>query len=106
MLHRIVDNKWANISDPDLIIKHKNNSISVLLNDKYRKGKKIYWDGETEMNFFVTNYNDPNVLYNMFTVKLSKLIEEDFLLEINCPENFSVYTRRLFKKYIFINENN
>ncbi len=106
VLHRVVDSKWSNITDPDICIKANNNVISIILNEKYRTGKRIFWDGETEMNFFITDYNDPNVLHNMFTVKLSKLIEENFSIEIDSPKKFSVYTRRLFKKYIFINENN
>lgn len=106
VLHRVVDSKWSNIVDPDIIITNSNNIISVILNEKYRKGKKIFWDGETEMDFFITDYNDPNILHNMFTVKLSKLLEKDFSIEISAPIKFSVYTRRLFKKYIFVNENN
>jgi len=105
ILHRVVDNRWAKIDDPDITVAYNNNLISILLNEKYRKGKKIFWDGETEMNFFITDYNDPNILHNMFTVKLSKLIEENFSIEIDPPKKFSVYTRRVFKKYVFINEN-
>jgi hypothetical protein len=106
VLHRIVDANWSDISDPDVTVKHDRNLFSIILNEKYRKGKKIFWDGETEMDFFLTDYNDPNVLYNMFTVKLSKLIEEDYSIELDAPTKFSLYTRRLFKKYIYINENN
>ncbi len=106
VLHRVIDSQWANADDADVFIKNKGNVISIILNEKYRKGKRIFWDGETEMDFFITEYNDPHVLHNMFTVKLSKLIEEDFSIEINSPNKFSVYTRRLFKRYIFINENN
>jgi hypothetical protein len=106
VLHRVVDAKWSNITDADIYITNNNNTISIILNEKYRKGKRIFWNGETEMNFFITDYNDPNILHNMFTVKLSKLIEENFSIEIDSPKKFSVYTRRLFKKYIFINENN
>jgi hypothetical protein len=105
ILHRVVDNRWAKIDDPDITVAYNNNLISILLNEKYRKGKKIFWDGETEMNFFITDYNDPNVLHNMFTVKLSRLIEDNFSIEIDPPKKFSVYTRRVFKKYVFINEN-
>lgn len=106
VLHRIVDTKWSDIADPDVTVKHDRNLFSIMLNEKYRKGKKIFWDGETEMDFFLTDYNDPNVLYNIFTVKLSKLIEEDYSIELDVPAKFSLYTRRLFKKYIYINENN
>lgn len=106
ILHRVIDSKWTDIQDPDIIIKHNSNSLFIILNEKYRKGKKIFWDGETEMDFFITGYNDPDVLYNMFTVKLSKLLENDYSIEISAPGKFSIYTRRLFKKYIFVNENN
>lgn len=106
VLHRVIDSKWSDIQDPDIIIKNYNNNLFIILNEKYRKGKKVFWDGETEMDFFITDYNDPDVLHNMFTVKLSKLLEKDYSIEVSAPRKFSVYTRRLFKKYIFVNENN
>lgn len=106
VLHRVIDSKWSDIQDPDIIIKNNNNNLFIILNEKYRKGKKVFWDGETEMDFFITDYNDPDVLHNMFTVKLSKLLERDYSIEVSAPRKFSVYTRRLFKKYIFVNENN
>lgn len=106
VLHRIVDSRWSEIFDPDIIIRQNGDSFLIILNEKYRKGKKVFWDGETEMDFFLTDYNDPNILHNMFTVKLSKLIEENFSIKIDTPTKFSLYTRRLFKKYVYINENN
>ena len=81
VLHRVVDSKWSDTTDADIYITHNNSTISIILNEKYRKGKRIFWNGETEMNFFITDYNDPNVLHNMFTVKLSKLIEENLIVD-------------------------
>ena len=34
----------------------------------------IVWDGDTQMNFFITDYNDPNVLYQIISVKIKDLI--------------------------------
>ena len=64
------------------------------------KKRKIVWDGDTEMQFFITEYNDPNLLFEVVTVKINDLIGKYISIEgINYPK-FSVYTRRLFKNYM------
>jgi hypothetical protein len=64
------------------------------------KQRRIVWDGDTEMNFFITDYNDPNVLYEIVSVKIKDLIGKSKTFKnIDCKQ-FSVYTRRLFKNYI------
>jgi hypothetical protein len=53
------------------------------------------------MNFLITDYNDPNVLYKPFTIKISDLVGKKFVLKnLELPTKFSVYTRRLFKNYV------
>jgi len=105
VLHRVIGSKWSSVVDPDIVILNQNNKIVITLHEKYRNGKKIFWNGETEMDFFITEYNDPHTLYNIFTVKISKLIEKDHVENLPEIKKFSIYTRRLFKNYIFHDEN-
>ena len=61
----------------------------------------MFWNGETELDFTITDYNDPNIVTDNFSVKINDLIGEKIeLKELNINRFFSVYTRRLFKNYM------
>lgn len=109
VLHRIIDVEHAEFKKPDVYLTADNNSITIELTEEFggtrkienAKKKKINWAGNTSMNFFITDYNDPNIVYNVFSVKISDLVgDKVVMLGINMPKKFSVYTRRLFKNYI------
>lgn len=98
VLHRIVDKQWSSISDPDITVTYDSKILSFSLNEKY---KNTIWDGETEMIFLVTDYNDPNVLQHMLSFRIGDIVAETKSFELMLPKKFSVYTRRVFDKYIF-----
>jgi len=101
ILHRVIDKKWSNVQDPDIIILHnaKNNTLTFSMSDKY--SNDIVWDGATEMIFLVTDYNDPNVLIHMLSIRAGDITENTKSFALDLPTRFSVYTRRIFDKYIF-----
>jgi len=106
ILHRIIDSRWTNVQNPELTIKVKNDIVNFSLSEIVKSKKRIHYSGDTLMNFYITAYNDPNVLYEKITIQLDKLITDDITFKINnLPIKFSIYTRRIFKKYIVINEN-
>ena len=114
VLHRIIVRKYSDIKKPDIYLEHnaKSNVMTVELSEEYggtykqKKGvdvakRKMFWDGETELDFTITDYNDPNVITDNFTVKVNELVGKKVeLKELNIPRFFSVYTRRLFKNYM------
>ena len=104
VLHRVIDKKWSKITDPDVVISYskENKSLTFSMNNKY--SKNIIWDGETEMIFLVTDYNDPNVLMQMISIRVGDITENTKSFHIELPEKFSVYTRRILDKYIFETE--
>lgn len=118
VLHRIVGKEWSDIKKPDLYITHDSKSKTLTfelsedlggtkkLSDEFQpvKLRKIVWDGETEMEFLVTEYNDPNLLYEMLSVKINELIGKSKVFENIDYGKFSVYTRRLFRNYIIENK--
>jgi hypothetical protein len=101
ILHRVIDKQWSNIQEPDIIISHniEHNTLTFLMNGKY--SKNIIWDGATEMIFLVTAYNDPNVLFHMLSIRAGDITENTKSFTLDLPNRFSVYTRRIFDKYIF-----
>lgn len=107
VLHRIVDSTWTRVEDPDVTIGVSNKKLKISLSEKFYKSRKIYWDGSTEMLFLITDYNDPNALHDTISVTIDKLFESKSLeFEIDFPIDFSIYTRRIFKKYVMTHENN
>ena len=111
VLHRIVGIEWAETERPDLYLTYDSASKTLMIElseefggtktlpEKFQpvKVKKTIWSGDTEMNFLITDYNDPNLLYEMISVKINELIGQSKTIENIDYETFSVYTRRLFK---------
>ena len=104
VLHRIVDKKWSNIEDPDIIVSYnrKNSSLSFSMSQRY--SSNVIWDGDTEMIFLITDYNDPNALMEMISIRAGDITENTKSFHIELPKKFSVYTRRIFDKYVFETE--
>lgn len=111
VLHRIAAAKYTTIQNPDiyLLYESKNKSLTISLSTEFGgtqqpetpvRQRNIVWDGDTEMDFLITEYNDPNLIFQMFSVKIRDLIGKSIVIENIDYENFSVYTRRLFKKYV------
>lgn len=113
VLHRIPSTTWSDIENPDvyLILDCKNSKITVQLGsqwggtynplDEKIKTRKIVWSGDTQLEFLITDYNDPNVIYDAFNFAIQDLIENDLEYKIKVPSpEVSVYTKRIFKNYI------
>lgn len=111
VLHRIPSKKYSDIRNPEIYLTHdkKKKILKIELSeelggtkkpkDPYKK-REIIWDGETKMNFFITDYNDPNVPYQVICVIINELVGKSKIIENFDYKTFSVYTRRLFKNYI------
>lgn len=115
VLHRIVDVKYTSVENPDVVVSYHKAKQTLTFelaehlagtrktqNESLTKPKKIYWAGETEMVFLITEYNDPNAFIDSITFTVSDLQEKPYIVEkISVPEKFSIYTRRIFEKYAF-----
>ena len=114
VLHRIPSLHWSIIENPDLYLKldAENSKINIQLGAQwggtyisqdasYTKSRKIVWSGDTVMEFLITDYNDPNVIYDAFSFVIQDLINNDleFIIKVPYPE-VSVYTKRIFKNYV------
>jgi hypothetical protein len=101
VLHRIIDKKWSNINDPDIIVNYNrdDNLLNFSMSSQY--SKNIIWDGDTAMIFLITEYNDPNALIEMISIRVGDITENTKSFQLTLPNKFSVYTRRIFDKYVF-----
>lgn len=113
VLHRIISVEYADEINPDIYITYnsKNKSLKIELSTEFGgtkvpvvpvKERRIVWDGDTEMNFFITDYNDPNVLFEIISVRIKDLVGKAKIFKNIEYKKFSVYTRRLFKNYVIV----
>lgn len=111
VLHRIISTKYSNIDRPDVYLTYtaKTKTLKIQLSEELggtkrvkgeAKKRRVVWDGETTMDFLITEYNDPNLIFEMFSVKINDLIGKTKTVKDIDYEKFSVYTRRLFKNYV------
>lgn len=115
VLHRVINKDWTEIDNPDIYITFDRNNQTLtfelteefggtfVLPEKYQPvtKRKIIWDGETVLNFYITEYNDPNILYKKHNLLLKDLVDSKITYtNISMPEKFSIYTRRVLKNYV------
>ena len=111
ILHRVVSLKYSEIEKPDVYITHIADSgvLIIELSEEFGGTKKVnqevrkrnfVWDGDTEMKFYITEYNDPNLIFDTISVKINELIGDSKVINDIDYSTFSVYTRRLFKNYV------
>jgi hypothetical protein len=100
VLHRVVDKKWSKISKPDVRIEYSR--AEALLTFKINPLlKTIEWQGDQDMVFLITEYNDPNVLQEMISFNVNELVKYPQRFTLTLPKKFSIYTRRIFDKYTY-----
>lgn len=104
IVHRIPSNKYVTIENPDITVVYNQSkrSLTFHMSDNL-KNKKILWTDETNAQFLITAYNDPYYVMQHVTIRLDDL--KDFpqtVIYTGVENRFSIFTRRLFKKYILI----
>jgi hypothetical protein len=70
---------------------------------KSGKGNTIssHWSADTPMAYYLTDYNDPNIVHKIINTTISDILSNSAVVEdIDLPKRFSVYTKRLFKNYV------
>ena len=111
VLHRVISKEFFKQEKIDICLTYnsKNNTLKIQLSEEFGgtkkckslvKSREIIWNGDTEMKFLVTDYNDPNLIFKMFSVKINELIGKTKIINNINYDKFSVYTRRLFKNYV------
>jgi hypothetical protein len=111
VLHRIISIQYADNDNSDIYLTYnlKNKSLKIELSTEFGgtktpvvpvKERRIVWDGDTEMIFLITDYNDPNVLFEIISVRIKDLVGKSKTFKNIDYNHFSVYTRRLFKNYV------
>ncbi len=100
VLHRVIDKRWSNVTKPDIAIEY-NRQESLLTFKINPLLKTVEWQGDQEMVFLITEYNDPNVLQEMISFNVNELVKYPQRIKVDLPKKFSIYTRRIFDKYTY-----
>jgi hypothetical protein len=100
VLHRVIDKRWSNITKPDISIEYdrKESLLTFKINPLL---KTIEWQGDQDMVFLITEYNDPNILQEMINFNVNELVKYPHRFKLELPKKFSIYTRRIFDKYTY-----
>jgi hypothetical protein len=100
VLHRVIDKRWSNITKPDIAIEYDKEEL--LLTFKINPLlKTVEWQGDQDMVFLITEYNDPNILQEMISFNVNDLVKYPQRIKVDLPKKFSIYTRRIFDKYTY-----
>jgi hypothetical protein len=99
----------SNKAEYDIKIFTEKNKLSINISDKLKSNvvKNVNVDnfsfkGEERMAIYITSLNDPHFLYDSIELSLKDLFKADkleFTLNVDST-NKSIYTRKLFDKYI------
>jgi hypothetical protein len=103
ILHRIIDKKYSRHSFPDVVVRYitAENSMEFELSDRLKE-KTIKWSGDTELKFIISSYNDPHKIYQVVNFTLEEIIKSNVKFPyVGTNNDFSVFTPRIFKKYVF-----
>jgi len=111
LLHRIVEKEWSLMDKEDVYVKYLSTSGSLRFELTDRLGgtrksgsqskRKLHWDGSTTMTFLLTEYNDPNIVYDIIRFKIDDMVGKTKTYKLkNVPERFSLYTKRIFPNYV------
>lgn len=100
LFHRIPDIEYSpeGIFDIELTYNSNKNEVLFSMMENLRT-KKIRWSGDTVLTFYFTRYNDPHAVFKKIEFTIDELYEDDLTFDLNTAENFSVFTRRIFKNY-------
>jgi len=115
ILHRVPLAQWSEIEKSDIYISYypAGSKLVVQLSEEFHGTKKLpekfknvhrrrtRWSGDTNLIFFVTEYNDPHAIKEIVTFKIDDLIGSTKIINnIVLPKRFSIFTRRIFKNYV------
>jgi hypothetical protein len=111
VLHRIISTEYSVVTTPDVYLTYTKRTKTLKIQLSQELGgtnksntegtrRNFVWDGSTEMNFLITAYNDPNILYQTHAITINDLVGKTVTVKNIDFDHFSVYTRRLFKNYV------
>jgi hypothetical protein len=101
VLHRIIESEYSLISEHDIVVTYEKTSKKFTIRSGKEDSILSYWSADTPMSYYLTDYNDPNVVHKIVNITISDILSGPVIVDnIEIPDRFSVYTKRLFRNYV------
>jgi hypothetical protein len=119
VIHRIPEWKWIDTKTPAVVLVYNTTKKTlkfglseefggqhkILDTDLDIKRKAVRWHGDTVMNFFATDYNDPHVCHMQWSFDIDSLRQNNIeYTDVFLSEKFSIFTRRILQDYVLVIE--
>jgi hypothetical protein len=101
VLHRIIESEYSLVSEHDIVVTYERSSKQVTIRSGKDDNISSHWSADTPMSYYLTDYNDPNVVHKIVDITISDILSGPTIVNnIELPDRFSVYTKRLFRNYV------
>ena len=101
ILYRIPDSKYLPFKRRtyDVTIKATKNDLRFSLAARYKK-RTIKFDGDTVLQFLITDYNDVHKIHKVINFTIDELVASPKRIDFSFDLRYSIYTNRIFDTYI------
>jgi len=101
VLHRIIESEYSLVSEHDIVVIYERTSKKFTIRSGKDDNISSHWSADTPMSYYLTDYNDPNVVHKIVDITISDILSGPTIVNnIELPDRFSVYTKRLFRNYV------
>lgn len=103
-----ITSEYRDLVSVSLTLKHviKDKKLYFIASDNLIKQKEKFKDYKSACLFYITNYNDPNILYDTIVIDLEELFSKkqlEFIIDTE-KVKFSVFTKKIFNSYYFVEQ--
>jgi hypothetical protein len=101
VLHRIIESEYSLVSEHDIVVTYERISKKFTIRSGKDDNISSHWSADTPMSYYLTDYNDPNVVHKIVDITISDILSGPTIVNnVELPDRFSVYTKRLFRNYV------
>jgi hypothetical protein len=101
VLHLIIDSEYSLVSEHDIVVTYERTSKKFTIRSGKDDNISSHWSADTPMSYYLTDYNDPNVVHKIVDITVSDILSSPVVMDnVELPDRFSVYTKRLFRNYV------
>jgi hypothetical protein len=101
VLHRIIESEYSLVSEHDIVVTYERTSKKFTIRSGKEDNISSHWSADTAMSYYLTDYNDPNVVHKIANITISDMLSSPVVIDnVELPDRFSVYTKRLFRNYV------
>jgi hypothetical protein len=101
VLHRIIESEHSLVSEHDIVVIYERTSKKFTIRPGKVNNTTTHWSADTPMSYYLTDYNDPNVIHKLVNTTILEILSGSIVIDnVDLPDRFSVYTKRLFRNYV------